>query len=71
MELGKLRKKKNLNQKELAEKLGVHRVTVARYEGGTRVPSLKTIEKIAKILDTSTEQVIQAILCAERRKNAK
>lgn len=45
------RNEKKISQEELAEKLGVSRVTITRYENGTRVPSIDMLRKIAKALD--------------------
>jgi len=41
---------KNLNQQELAEKLGLQATTVVRWENGSRVPSMRMMAKIAKVL---------------------
>jgi transcriptional regulator with XRE-family HTH domain len=43
----------------VANKLKVHRSTIMRYESGEtqRIP-LSTIEKIAEVLDTTTEQLM-------------
>ncbi len=38
-EIKELRKKLNLTQQELADKVGVDRVTVARWENGSKHPS--------------------------------
>jgi transcriptional regulator with XRE-family HTH domain len=39
-----------LTQEQLAEKVGVGRVAVARWEIGATAPSLEMIETVAKIL---------------------
>ncbi len=44
------RKAKNLNQQELAEKLDLQTTTVVRWENGSRVPSMRMMAKIAKVL---------------------
>ncbi len=38
-EIKELRKKLKMTQQELADKLGVHRVTVAEWEGNNKRPS--------------------------------
>ncbi|WP_297445616.1 helix-turn-helix domain-containing protein [Desulfurobacterium sp.] len=53
--LRKLRKKKNLTQEELAEILGVHPVSYARWESGLREPKAEYVIRLAKILGTSPE----------------
>lgn len=49
------RDRKGLTQDQLAEKLNVSRVTVARYESGDRWPDQKTLVKIADTLDCSID----------------
>ncbi len=49
--LKSLRKEKGLKQNELAKKLNASRVTITRYENGTRQPDIGTVEKIAEILN--------------------
>jgi len=48
-----LRKQKNLSQEDLAERAGLHYTYIGQVERGKKNPSLKSIEKIAKALDTS------------------
>lgn len=47
------RMKKGLNQRELAQKIGVHPALVCQYEHKKRRPSIETAKKIADILDIS------------------
>lgn len=49
------RLKKGVTQQELADKLGVHRVTVVGYEKGK--PQVKTLFKVAKALDIDVEEL--------------
>lgn len=44
---------KKMTQRDLAEKLDVTEVTVSRWLNGERDPSIETLNKIAKVLDTS------------------
>lgn len=44
-----------LTQKEVAEKLGVAQAQYARWENGGRNPKDETVEKLAKIFNTSFE----------------
>lgn len=46
------RKMSNMTQAQLAEKIGVSRVTVTQYENGSITPPLKMIEKLEDALDT-------------------
>lgn len=47
------RKRKKLKQSDLARCLGVTTVTISNYETGTAVPTLKRIQEIAYILESS------------------
>ncbi len=44
---------KKMTQRDLAENLNVTDVTVSRWLNGERDPSIETLNKIAKVLDTS------------------
>ncbi|WP_296091486.1 helix-turn-helix transcriptional regulator [uncultured Treponema sp.] len=44
---------KKMTQRDLAENLNVTEVTVSRWLNGERDPSIETLNKIAKALDTS------------------
>lgn len=47
------RKRKNYTQKELADLLKVSSTTVAGWELGRNEPSIDTLKKLARVLDTS------------------
>ncbi|MGO3018779.1 MAG: helix-turn-helix domain-containing protein [Anaerococcus sp.] len=49
--LASYRKKKNITQKELAEKVHVSQAQIARVETFSQAPSLRTISKVANGLD--------------------
>ena len=53
MDLKLARMKKGLNQKELADLLGVHPALISQYEHNKRRPGIKTAKKLANILDVS------------------
>lgn len=55
-----LRIRANLNQGELAAKVGVHLNTVHRWENneGTKEIRLSRLRKLAKVLKTSVEDLI-------------
>ena len=56
--LKELRKKNNLTQQELADKVGTNRVNVTKWETGRTEPTLENIVKLAKILDTTTDELL-------------
>ena len=44
------RERRNLTQARLAEKAGVHQVTIARLESGARRPSMRMLQRLAAAL---------------------
>ena len=44
------RVEQELNQTDLAHKIGANQKSVSRYENGLSVPTLETMAKIAKVL---------------------
>lgn len=56
--LKKLRKNNKLTQKELADKIGVARTTLANYEQGTRFPDKETLLMIADFFDVSLDYLV-------------
>ncbi len=53
-----LRKAKNLSQEALAEKLGVSRQTVAKWEGGESLPDVLRCDQMAEVFDVSLDDLI-------------
>ena len=56
--LKRLRLRKNYNQKDLAEKIGVADKTISVWERGVRTPDVATCKDIAFALDTSYEYLV-------------
>ncbi len=52
------RKKANLTQGELAEKLQVYQKDISRWERGERTPSLEMFAKICRILNVSADEIL-------------
>ncbi|MEG0450346.1 MAG: helix-turn-helix transcriptional regulator, partial [Lysinibacillus sp.] len=52
------RKKKNINQKELAQKLGIQNSTLSQYEHGKSEPNQEMLFKIANILEVNVSDLI-------------
>ena len=57
--LAEQRKKKELTQTELAEKLHVSTAAVSKWERGKCLPELSKLEDIAEVLDISVLEVMQ------------
>ena len=56
------RKKKGLSQEEVAEKLGVSRQTISKWEIEETVPDIYQAKKLAKIYGLSLDELIDADL---------
>lgn len=56
--LYQLRKEKNLSQEDLAERLGISRQSVSRWENGTASPDFEKTAQIAEIFSVSTDYLI-------------
>ena len=54
-----MRKKANLTQQELAEKLGVGRSAVARWEIGAAIPRPKLLGKLSRIFNCTIDDLLQ------------
>ena len=52
------RKKANMTQAELAEKIGTNKSYISRVETGKTEPSLKTIVKLAELYKVSTDMIL-------------
>ena len=50
MELKNERRKRLMSQTDLAKATGLSRMSISRYENGTRRPSPETAKKIASVL---------------------
>lgn len=55
--LHELRKERNMQQTELAKLVGVRRETIGNLENGRYNPSLKLAMDIAKVFDTTVEDI--------------
>ena len=62
MEIGKkimdLRKKNALSQEDLAEKIGVARQTISKWELGETAPDLKQAKELSKIFNISLDELV-------------
>ncbi len=53
-----LRKEKKMSQQDLADKLGVDRTAVVKWESNTHMPRTGRLLQIAKILDCSVDEIV-------------
>ena len=58
--LQKLRKQKNLTQETLAERIGVTRQTVAKWESEESAPDLEAAGKLASVLEVALDDLVNA-----------
>lgn len=56
--LASRRQEQGLTQHELAERIGISRGALSLYELGKRNPDFETLEKIAQILNVSTDYLL-------------
>lgn len=55
----KLRKQYNLSQEQLAEKLGISRQSISKWESGQSIPELDKIVQISEIFGVSTDYLLR------------
>lgn len=58
LELKKFRKKQNLTQKELAQRLNVCPNTISQYETGDREPNLSVLKRMSNVLKCSLDELV-------------
>ena len=56
--ISELRKKNNITQVQLAEKLGVSKGTVAMWETGKRQPNFETLDELSDIFDKRIDYIL-------------
>lgn len=57
-----LRKEKNLSKKALGESLGVRSKMITYYENGISYPSIKSIDRLAGLLDVDSEDLYDEVI---------
>lgn len=62
MNLVQLRNSKSLTQLELALQLKVTQTTVSKWEKKKALPNIKTMQKIAKILDVDLQTIVNCFV---------
>ncbi len=53
----RIRKEKGLTQKKLGELCSMNEANIRKYENGKQNPKIETIEKIAKALETTADEL--------------
>lgn len=59
--LRRLRLEKDLSQEAFAFEVGIHRTYVSQLERGLKSPSLKTIQKIAAVLNITLSELMALV----------
>lgn len=67
----KIRKKKNISQEQLAQKIGVTRQTVSNWELNITLPNIDDLKKISKALDISYDKLLNTTPKIDEQKNEK
>lgn len=53
------RRKQGLSQRELAERADVTRAYISMLEAGSNIPSVATLQRLARALETTTAYLIE------------
>lgn len=59
LRLKEVRKKRNINQSDLAEKINSNQRVISQYENGIATPSLDRLVELAQILDVSLDELVE------------
>ena len=57
--LKRLRERRGLTQQQLAERVGAHRVTIAKLETGALRPGVDVLEALAKALKVKVTELLK------------
>ena len=57
--LKRARVRRKLTQVELAEKVGVHKMTISKLERGDRQPSMRTLQRLSKALGVPVTALLE------------
>jgi transcriptional regulator with XRE-family HTH domain len=67
--LKRLRTERGISQEEMAKKIKVHANHLSRYERGLSAPSIEVVEKMAKLLDVSIDELVFGSVSERMEKN--
>ena len=59
------RKRKGLNQTQLAALIGTRQCAICLYESGKRTPSLQVLRRLSAVLDVAIDDLVQTYEVAE------
>ena len=62
----KLRRAKDITQRELAELLGVDRTAISKWEQGVALPRGKTLIRLTEILECSADDLLKGVARSEQ-----
>ena len=65
--LVKQRKNNNMSQEQLADRLGVSRQAVSKWESGTSMPDMEKIMQLCKILNCSLDDLVDDAACGNAK----
>ena len=60
MDFAQIRKEKGFSQQSLADKIGVTQTTVAMWETGNSVPSMKNLLKLSTTLNVGFSELVNS-----------
>ena len=55
------RQRRNMTQKELAQRIGITQTTLSNYERAKRIPGIKIISMMCDALDVSLDELVPKI----------
>lgn len=58
LQLEKVRKRKGINQGELARMVGCSQASICKFESGEMKPSFDTLVKLAQVLECSLDDLV-------------
>lgn len=67
--LKRLRTEREISQEDMAKKIKVHANHLSRYERGLSAPSIEVVEKIAKLLEVSIDELVFGSVNERMEKN--
>lgn len=62
-----LREKNNLTQKQLADIIGVHKITIAKWECGMSEPSGMAVFALSRALECEPEHIYRAVKASRKK----